>query len=127
MAPRGPFGLFPPPTMKRILLVIALAASTSFAVVDISKPIAELVLKDGRTLKNVVFVSYSTSAIMARWEGGRGTISYDVLPVDVGDSVKKMRPKPTPATGPSEPRPNPTPVKAAPQPTAALPTGEAES
>src|SRR5687767_1999695 len=77
--------------MKRILLLIAFAASAAFAAVEINKPIAELTLKDGRTLKNVVFVSYSSSAIMAKWEGGRGTIPYDALPADVGEAVKMMR------------------------------------
>ena len=66
---------------------------------------------------------------MAKWEGGRGTIAYNVLPADIAEAVKGMRPKPRTATAP-ELRATPPPVKAAPQPAAAaaaIPTAAAES
>jgi hypothetical protein len=66
--------------MKKFFLLVVLAASAAFAAVDLNKPIVELTLKDGRILKNVVLVSYATSAVMAKWDGGRGTIAYDQFP-----------------------------------------------
>lgn len=52
----------------------------------------ELKLADGRTLKQVEFVSYSTTAVMARWEGGRGQLKYELLPNDVRLAALKRKP-----------------------------------
>lgn len=81
--------------MKLVCLFLAICAA-AVAAVDLDKPVAELRLKDGRVLKNVTIVSYATSAITARWDGGRGTIAYDQLPDDVRSAAEKLQPKPTP-------------------------------
>ncbi len=51
-----------------------------FAAVPIGKTIPELKLKDERVLKNVFVVGHTTSSIVARWDGGRGTIPFSLLP-----------------------------------------------
>ena len=58
---------------------------------DLTHPIAELVLKDGRRLKNAMFVSYSSTGVMAKWDGGRGTIMFDDLPEPIASKAKQLR------------------------------------
>lgn len=79
----------------RLLAALLTLAASALCAVDLNKPIAELSLADGRTLKNVTFVSYASSAIMAKWDGGRGTISYDLLPEGIASAAEKMRPRPS--------------------------------
>ncbi len=58
---------------------------------DLTHPIAALVLKDGRRLKNAMFVSYSSTGVMAKWDGGRGTIMFDDLPANIAEKAKLLR------------------------------------
>lgn len=74
------------------ILVIVAVRTTAVEAIDLTKPLAELRLKDGRLLKNVTFTSYAASAIMAKWDGGRGTIQYDVLPANVAAAASAKRP-----------------------------------
>jgi len=90
--------------MKIIFAFFAIAASAALGAIDLGKPIAELKLNDGRTIKNVVFVSYSSSAIMAKWDGGRGTIAYEALPTDIAAAASSMRPKATKTSRPEAPK-----------------------
>ena len=80
--------------MKTIRLMLALISATLFAAVDIAKPIAELKLKDGRTLKNVTIVTFNASYVMAKWDGGRGTIRYEQMPDDLRAVMPNQRPNP---------------------------------
>lgn len=92
--------------MTRLLFAFVVAGSFAFAAVDINKPIAELTLKDGRLLKSVEIVSFASSSVMAKWEGGRGTIPYDSFPAEYKDALVKMRPaakSPAPPTTLSAP------------------------
>lgn len=57
--------------MKRLMLMCLLSVA-AFAE-DVS-------LKDGRILKNVQVVTWGESAVVARWQGGAGAISYDDWP-----------------------------------------------
>jgi pimeloyl-ACP methyl ester carboxylesterase len=73
------------------------------APVDLAVPIPSLALKDGRVLHNVVIVGVGSSTVMARWDGGRGTIGLDVLPEDVRSAAELKRPAaPTPTPAPQE-------------------------
>lgn len=77
--------------MKTLLLCLVLAMSVSAAINPQSK-FPEVALTDGRTLKDFEIVSFSTSAVMAKWSGGRGTISYEALPAELRAEAEKMRP-----------------------------------
>lgn len=98
-----------------MLAVSALAAAIPFHAsadeLDVRSVIPELQLKDGQTLRNVKFVDYGATLLMARWDGGRGTISYDTLPDDWMGAVRSyLRPKVEPTIIKSiSPEPDPTP------------------
>ena len=77
-----------------VILWFACAALLS-AAVDLNKPIAELKLKDGRALKNVQIVAFASSAVTAKWDGGRGTIAYDLFPAEYGEILADRRAKAT--------------------------------
>ena len=79
--------------MKTIILFIVLAIH-ALGAVDLNKPISELKLKDGRTLKNVLVVGFASSAVTAKWDGGRGTIAYELFPAEYSKELESHRPKP---------------------------------
>jgi hypothetical protein len=81
--------------MKRIILFLAFSVGAT-AAPDLRRSIAVLTLKDGRILNNVTIVSYASSAVMAKWDGGRGTIQYQQFPDDWRNELEPMRPKPSP-------------------------------
>jgi hypothetical protein len=66
-------------TLARALL-LCVAVRCLGADLVLNKVIPEVVLKDGRVLKNVTFVAQGSDTAMARWDGGRGTIRLDQLP-----------------------------------------------
>ena len=66
--------------------------------------IEELELQDGSVLKNVTFVSFGTGTVMAKWEGGRGTIAYILLPADVLSDMKPAIPETKPQPAPVDNR-----------------------
>lgn len=93
-----------------LLLTSALADS-----VDVHAVVPEVHLKDGSVLQNVKFVSYAATAVMARWDGGRGTIPYKQLPDDIQEAMKSYIPQavvetPVPTSITAEPAPNPGPT-----------------
>lgn len=75
-------------TMRRILLPLLLipfmAPACLGSGIVLNKPIPEIVLNDGRVLKNVVFVAVGSDTVIGKWDGGRGTIRLDLLPRDLG-------------------------------------------
>jgi hypothetical protein len=81
--------------MPRPLLATLLGALLAFpcagAGVALNQKYPEVVLKDGRVLKNVTFVASGTDTAMARWDGGMGTIRLDLIPDDVGAASKDAR------------------------------------
>ena len=81
--------------MKTIWLTLLLAAVTLCAAEsqDPRKEIAELHLKDGTVLHHVQIVSYSTTAAMAKWDEGRGTIAYENFPEEWQNELLKFRPE----------------------------------
>jgi hypothetical protein len=88
-------------TLTLSFILCALWSAAAFgapaAATLIGKPIATLGLTDGRVLHNVVIVGFSSTAVMARWDGGRGTIMFDVLPADVRSLVEQSQhPSPVP-------------------------------
>lgn len=86
--------------MPRLLFFLLIASASIFGAVDVSKPISSISLRDGRVLKDVQIVSFASTAIMAKWEGGRGTISYDLLPAEITDAIAPLRPKQQQAISP---------------------------
>ena len=64
-------------------MVLAVATTASAAPEDISRPIAEVRLANGKVLKNVELKSYSGDPVSARWDGGAGTIPRKDLPAAV--------------------------------------------
>lgn len=80
--------------MKMIacFLLFATVVFAAAPTVDLSAPIPEVKLSNGRVLKNVTFVSYAATAIMAKWDGGRGTINYDQLTPETLSAIQHLRP-----------------------------------
>ena len=80
--------------MKTIWLTLLLAAVTLCAAEsrDPRKEIAELRLKDGTVLHHVQIVSFSSTAAMARWDEGRGTIPYEKFPEEWQEELSKFIP-----------------------------------
>lgn len=58
-------------------LAVSLASG---ALPPVGKQLERLELQDGRVLTNLVVLNYSSQTLTARWDGGRGTINYRVLP-----------------------------------------------
>lgn len=78
------------PLTLALLLAVPVANGES---IDVTKPIPEVRLGSGVVLQNVKIIGYAESALMARWEDGRGTILYDDLPPAVLEAVEQYRPK----------------------------------
>jgi pimeloyl-ACP methyl ester carboxylesterase len=72
--------------------------------IDLNSPLPIVVLKDGRTLHNLKIVSFGSSTIMARWDGGRGTIAYAALPDEVRKVAEVSRPAPSKYPIPDAPK-----------------------
>jgi hypothetical protein len=83
-------------------LAIAIACVAYASEVDLNRPIPSLTLRNGKVLQDVTLVSFSATAVMAKWNGGRGTIAYDDFPSAYQKSLERVRPGYTP---PSAPRP----------------------
>ncbi len=79
-------------------LCSAAAAGEPVAPAVISTPIPTLELTNGRILRNVVIVAYGSTTVMARWDGGRGTIPYAILPTDIRSVAEHSRPVPSTPT-----------------------------
>jgi hypothetical protein len=101
-----------------LALALGLASAAFGAEVNLDRPIPELKLRDGRTLRNVAVMSYAPTAVMAKWEGGRGTLTYDVLPDGVREAAGQRRPaasaapvKSPPVTAKASPAPTKTVVE----------------
>lgn len=74
------------------LIGAALAAEDKPAPVNLGEPIPTLVLKDGRVLNDLKIISYGSSTVMARWDGGQGTIAYTAFPDAVRQAAEARRP-----------------------------------
>lgn len=97
--------------MKSFLSIFAavLFSVATLAAVDVRRPIPEVTLKDGKVLKNVVIVSFTTNAVMAKWDGGRGTIRHEQMPADLLAAMPQAKTEvtapaglsPVPVSGPT--------------------------
>lgn len=76
----------------KYLALLCLLAVTSFAAVDLSKPIPVLSLADGRVLKNVTFANFKTDTVLLRHAGGSIALRYEFLPEGIRDDVEAKRP-----------------------------------
>lgn len=79
---------------RMLALGLCLVSLSAFASIDVNAPIPSVRLKDGRELKNVTLASFTPTSVLARWDGGRGTLAYESLPADLAEAVKPMRPAP---------------------------------
>jgi hypothetical protein len=81
--------------MKLLILFLLCVTATILTgeEINISKPIPELILRNGRSYKNVSFVSYAVNVVSVKWDGGAGTIAYDLLPDGVRKAAEAKRPK----------------------------------
>ena len=88
------------PFFKLCLIIVCLSgvALTGLkAAIGPESRIEELKLLDGSVLKNVTLVSFGSVTLMAKWDGGRGTIAYTQLPADIQAEVKANIPESKPA------------------------------
>src|SRR5476651_1916092 len=85
-----------------VLIAVGFALARAHGAIDAGSRMDELKLQDGRVLKNVTLVSFGTATVMAKWDGGRGTIAYALLPSDVQSELKSKVPPPAPADGVAE-------------------------
>lgn len=93
------------PTKVFIFRVLAAfwILSVAVCVVDaatyaIGRIIPELSLKDGKILRSVTVMSVGETSVMAKWEGGRGSVRMTLLPDDVRADFAKLAPPPAPDT-----------------------------
>lgn len=85
--------------MKALVLCLFMLATEAVRGAPVTYD--ELTLKDGEVLHNVTIVAVGSSTVMARWDGGRGTIRIDNLPEGIVPAVRTQ--VPTPAA-PAPPR-----------------------
>jgi pimeloyl-ACP methyl ester carboxylesterase len=69
---------------------------------NLRNPLPTVALKDGRTIHNVIIVSFGSSAVMAKWEGGRGTLGYDLLPDEIRNAALQLRREASQSTNPKD-------------------------
>ncbi len=84
-------------TVKKYFILLVLAGffgAARLPAQDLPKSFAELHLTDGRVLTNVQLVGFSRSAVMAKWDGGRGTLAYTLFPESLQDGLAKAKPAP---------------------------------
>ncbi|HWA27841.1 MAG TPA: hypothetical protein VG734_19455 [Lacunisphaera sp.] len=83
--------------MKRFLTLLcglALGLSVIATDIDLSKPVPEIRLRDGKTIRHVTVMSFGNSSFTAKWQGGRGIVAYSNLPDDVREQFESKRPPP---------------------------------
>ncbi len=96
--------------MKRLLLLLALLGPVVHAAVDLSAVVPAVALKDGRVLTQVRIVGYSEHVLVAKWDGGRGTLAYDNLPTDLAAAIEQAQLRPIPKPPPPPPELPPAPI-----------------
>jgi hypothetical protein len=78
------------PKARLLLVVLAFWAANALAV-DLTKPIAEIALKDGTVLHNVDIRGYSATSILVRHSAGAGSIKYEQLSDELYDAILEYR------------------------------------
>lgn len=73
------------------LLAVSGRAQDSDAATKLGDVLPTVVLSDGTILHNVKIVSFGNVAVMAKWDGGRGTIPYDALPPEIRQAVEPKK------------------------------------
>ncbi len=88
-----------PPIVKAIGIVILAGLLSASALaqdreppVNLRDPLPNVALRDGRILHNVRIVGFGNTTVVARWEGGRGTIAYDQLPDEIRKAAELSKP-----------------------------------
>lgn len=81
--------------MRRLLQLVCLFAAASAFAASPHDRIPLIKLEDGRELRNFEIVSFGTNVVMAKWEGGRGTVRFTELPKELRESLDRYRSKPT--------------------------------
>jgi len=76
--------------IARVCLPIVLA-TCALADVDLTKPIAELRLKDGTIMHDVSIKSFGSTTVMVRHANGAGTIRLDLFPDEMLSALNSAR------------------------------------
>ncbi|MDI1337502.1 MAG: TerB N-terminal domain-containing protein [Lacunisphaera sp.] len=76
--------------ISKVCLLIVLA-TCALADVDLTKPIAELRLKDGTILHDVSIKSFGSTTVMVRHANGAGTIRLDLFPDEMLSALNPAR------------------------------------
>lgn len=76
------------PFLSIVLFLGFLALHGVGAEIVLNQRYPEVVLRDGRVLKDVTFVALGAETAMARWEGGMGTIKLSLLPDELSGAPK---------------------------------------
>lgn len=83
---------------KGMILAVVLTVSPAFAdpnAVNLYGVLPSVTLKDGRSLTNVKIAAFGANTVMAKWDGGMGTIAYGLLPDAIRALAESHRPAPT--------------------------------
>ena len=108
----------------RLFLFSAFLISSVIAQPNLNHRISELKLRDGRVLEDVQVTGFASAAVIARWNGGRGTIPYELFPAEYESVLSSIRPAGK-QTGPRVAAISPTPSRTI--PSAPPQSGPAES
>jgi hypothetical protein len=81
--------------MRAALAFVFFCSAAFCGIPGVSSPLPELRLNDGTLLHSVEFISFGSTTLMARWDGGRGTIKYSDLPPDVATKTEAFHTKPS--------------------------------
>ena len=76
---------------------VSVLAQGEASSIDLKTVFPTIVLKNGEILHHVRIFSFGSSTIMAKWDGGSGTIAYDALPEEMRKAAKLRKPAPSTA------------------------------
>jgi len=89
--------------------IVLRCAAADTAPIDVDAVIPRITLSDGRTLTHLQIITFGTRTVMAKWDGGRGTILYSLLPDNIRAITELYRPSPLPHS-PAAPKGESTPA-----------------
>jgi hypothetical protein len=79
--------------MRTAVAFFLLCSIALCGIPGVSSPISELQLNNGAVLRSVEFISFGSATLMAKWDGGRGTIRYDQLPASIDSQIRSFKPQ----------------------------------
>jgi hypothetical protein len=79
--------------VKTILAILVLLGLTAYTYANINAPISEITLTNGKTYKNFEIRGFTENVFSAKWDGGRGTFPYRLLPDDLRAEAENKGPE----------------------------------